>query len=463
MSLLRPHFYPSSLPRSSVFRGTVDGLALDILTHSAADHTSFEFTGDAVVELEIPGLAGASVVVRPLRLKTDVRIEGERAIFIISGAQNLQVEVNGKPLLYIYALPPAPATPVGPGVRVFEAGKVHDAGLILLGQNETCWIEAGAVVRGSIRAERVSGVRIGGYGILDGGYWLERENRRRKALVLDHCSDASIETILMVSPCHWMVVLGACEDVTVTGVRQIANDMSSDGIDIAGSKRIRVTGCCLHNGDDNIAIKAIGNTSGEDERVPLGFPDEHWKGTVEDVVVSGCSFFNIHGGSAMEIGYETSTDHIRNIRFEDIDVLAVHEFGAVFGIHNGDRAMVENVVWDNIRVEHHFDTLIDFRVLHSRWNVDAKRGGVRNITLRNIKAVQSPYNGGYTVSIISGFNAAHPVTDVTFENFELGGRLILNADDLDLVTRNAHGITFLKSEAPVAARAATVSAAVAVG
>jgi len=164
----------------------------------------------------------------------------------------------------------------------------------------------------------------------------------------------------------------------------------------------------------------------------------------------------------MEIGYETSTDHIRNIRFEDIDVLAVHEFGAVFGIHNGDRAMVENVVWDNIRVEHHFDTLIDFRVLHSRWNVDAKRGGVRNITLRNIKAVQSPFNAGYTVSIISGFNAAHPVTDVTFENFELGGRLILNADDLDLVTRNAHGITFLKSEAPVAARAATVSAAVAV-
>ncbi len=459
---LRPHFFSPSLSRSSVFRGTVDGLALDILAHPAADHTSFEFTGDAVVELEIPGLAGANVVVRPLRLKTDVRVEGDRVTFIVAGPQNLQVEVGGMPLLYVYALPPSPVTPVGPGVRVFKAGKVHDAGLILLGQGETCWIEAGAVVRGSIRAEGVSGVRIGGYGILDGSYWLEHEGRRRKALVLDHCRESRVETILMLSPCHWMVVLGACEDVTVAGVRQIANDMSSDGIDIAGSKRIRVTGCCLHNGDDNIAIKAISNKSGEDDRVPLGFPDEDWKGTVEDVVVSGCSFYNIHGGSAMEIGYETSTDHIRNIRFEDIDVLAVHEFGSVFGIHNGDRAMVENVVWDDIRVEHHFDTLIDFRVLRSRWNVDAKRGGVRNITLRNIKAVQSPYNAGYTVSIISGYDAQHPVTDVTFENFWLGGRLILNADELDLVTRNTHAITFLKPEAPAVARKAAAAEAVAV-
>ncbi len=46
-------------------------------------------------------------------------------------------------------------------------------------------------------------------------------------------------------------------------------------------------------------------------------------------MVSGCMFYNTHGGSAMEIGYETITDHIRNIRFEDIDVLAVHQFGSV--------------------------------------------------------------------------------------------------------------------------------------
>jgi polygalacturonase len=246
----------------------------------------------------------------------------------------------------------------------------------------------------------------------------------------------------MLGPCHWMLVLGACEDIEVDSIRQIANDVSSDGIDIAGSKRVHITGCCLHNGDDNIAIKAISNKSGEDDRVPLGFPDEDWKGQVEDVVVSACRFFNVNGGSAMEIGYETSTDSIRNIRFEDIDVLAVHEFGSVFGIHNGDRALVENVVWDDIRVEHHFDMLVDFRVLKSRWNIDVERGGIRNITLRNIKALQSIHNPGYTVSVISGYDADHPVMDVVFENFVLGGKTMNNADDLDLTTRHAYGITF---------------------
>ena len=451
----KPHFYPRTLERSAVYWATVNAIPLDVLSHHAADHTAFECSGPVTIQIEAAGLAGA-VLVHPLSLGIVAKVNDERISFTLPGPKNLQIEIEGMPLLYIYALPEAGPTPVGPKVRVFEAGKIHEAGLIVVGENETCWIEAGAVVRGSIRAAGVSGVRIGGYGILDGGYWPDNEGRRRKALVLDHCKQASVETILMVSPCHWMVVLGACEDIAVTGIRQIADDVSSDGIDIAGSRGIRITGCCLHNGDDNIAIKAICNKSGQDERVPLGFPDEDWKGAVEDVVVSGCSFYNIHGGSAMEIGYETSTDHIRNIRFENIDVIAVHQFGSVFGIHNGDRAHVENIVWDDIRVDHHFDTLVDFRTLKSRWNIDAERGRVSNITIRNVKALQTIHNAGYTVSIISGYDAAHPVTGVTFENFELGGRLVENADDLDLVTRNAHDITFRRTASSLMKQSAPV-------
>lgn len=454
----KPHIYPQSLKRSAVYRATANSAALDVLAHQAADHTAFECSGPVNIQIEAAGLTGA-VFVHPLSLGIEAKVNGERISFTMPGPKNLQIEIGGMPLLYIYALPEAGPTPVGPKVRVFEAGKIHEAGLIIVGENETCWIEAGAVVRGSIRAAGVSGVRIGGYGILDGGYWPDHEGRRRKALVLDHCKHARVETILMVSPCHWMVVLGACEDVVVAGIRQIADDVSSDGIDIAGSRGIRITGCCLHNGDDNIAIKAICNKSGQDDRVPLGFPDEDWKSTVEDVIVSGCSFYNIHGGSAMEIGYETSTDHIRNIRFENIDVIAVHQFGSVFGIHNGDRAHVENIVWDDIRVDHHFDTLVDFRVLKSRWNIDAERGGVSNVTIRNVKARQTIHNSGYTVSIISGYDAAHPVTGVTFENFELGGRLVKNADDLDLVTRHAHDITFRQTEVPAVNRSVGVSEA----
>ncbi|HSI07865.1 MAG: glycosyl hydrolase family 28 protein [Rariglobus sp.] len=428
-----PHRFPSSLARSTHYHVTIDGLALDVLKHSAADYASFECTGPVRIEITLPAAYG-KVFLRPLRFGIQHEIEGRILRFTLVGPQYLQIEIAGLPLLYLYALRPAPATPSGPHVKCFEAGKIHDVGQVLLKSGEVCWIEAGAVLRGNIRAECATNVLIGGYGVLEGGIWPERGEIRRKAIVLELCTDCRVEDILMLSPCSWMVVLGGCSDVEVSGVRQIADDVSSDGVDIVGSKRIRVTGCILHNGDDNIAIKALNDNPGQNH--------ERWSGNVEDVIVSRCIFYNTHGGSAMEIGYETSTDHIRDIRFEDIDVLAVHNFGSVFGIHTGDRAQVENVTWENIRVEHHYDKLVDIRVLWSRWNRDSERGRVRNLVFRNIRVVQSPPNAGYTLSVIAGYDAAHTVSGVLFDRFELGGRHVLNADQLDLVTRHADNVTF---------------------
>ena len=93
-------------------------------------------------------------------------------------------------------------------------------------------------------------------------------------------------------------------------------------------------------------------------------------------------------------------------------------------------------------MEHHYDKLVDLRVVWSRWNRDSEHGSVRSIGFRNIRVAQIPPNIGYTLSVIAGFDAAHPVSDVLFEDFELGGRQVANADQLDLVTRHAHQILF---------------------
>ena len=104
--------------------------------------------------------------------------------------------------------------------------------------------------------------------------------------------------------------------------------------------------------------------------------------------------------------------------------------------------MIEDVRWENIRVEHHYDKLVDFRTLNSRWNYDTERGHIRNVTLKHIRVNQSIFNSGYTVSVIAGYDAAHPVEQVCFDDFQINNRHITNADQLDLVTRNATGITF---------------------
>jgi polygalacturonase len=184
-------------------------------------------------------------------------------------------------------------------------------------------------------------------------------------------------------------------------LRQISDQGGRDGIDIVGSRGVRVHDCFLRNGDDNIAVKAL-----DVRRFASGCQDSpgdfdgDWTGPVHDILVEDCAFYNDCGGCAMEIGYETRTDSMADITFRNIDVMAVHQFGSVFGIHNGDRARVENVRWENIRVKHHYDKLIDFRVLHSRWNRDAERGTIRNISLKNIRVQESVYNEGYSVSLI---------------------------------------------------------------
>jgi hypothetical protein len=236
-----------------------------------------------------------------------------------------------------------------------------------------------------------------------------------------------------------MIHLGGCDGVEIRSVRELSQALGTDGLDIVGSRQVTVVDCCFHNGDDNIAIKAIDFSATPGRK---SAKDHDFSGPVANIGVHGCTFYNLHGGSSMEIGYETRTDQIHNVHFDDIDVLGVHHFGSVFGIHNGDRATVEDIHWSNIRVEHHYDKLIDFRVLRSRWNHDTERGCIRNVSLRDITVAASSFNPGYSLSVIAGFDRSHDVQGVHLENFLLGDVPIRDADTLDLVTRHASDITF---------------------
>jgi hypothetical protein len=318
-----------------------------------------------------------------------------------------------------------------PLVRYFAAGQIHDVGQLELRSGETLYIEAGAVVRGNVFCSGQTGIRICGRGILDGNSPLNRVGDEVRSIVFDRCRDVVVEDIVMIEPRSWMLVLGCCENVRVTNLRQIGSCISSDGIDICGSRNVVIEGCCLRNEDDNIAIKAVGLS---------GLPP--WQANVSHVRVNRCTFLNGHCGNAMEIGYELCADRVEDVVFEDIDVINAHGEGAVFSIHNGDRATVENIQWKNIRVEHYWDKLIDFRVVYSRYNRDPQRGRIRNVLLSNIKITQSAFNAGCSISLVSGYSAAEPVSDILIKDVFLNQKKVACPDDLDLHMRNAENIRF---------------------
>lgn len=290
-------------------------------------------------------------------------------------------------------------------------------------------IEGGAIVRGCLRAKGRRGLRIEGYGVLDGSCFGQgdgEKGRKEQCILLEHCQEVVIEGLVLVEPSTWMVVLGCCRAVVVRNIKEIGEVVSSDGIDICGSTDVLVEGCMLKNNDDCVVFKSVGN----------------WLGDVERVQVRNCVLLNDRAGNAMEIGFETCAARIGDIVFEDCDVLHVHGHGAPFSIHAGDRATIENVRWENIRVEHYYDKLVDFRVVEARYGRDKEKGRIRNIVLRNITVTKSPFNGGYSTAVIGGLDETHGVENVLFENFVLGGTKVRTPVEMDLYLRFAKDVRF---------------------
>jgi hypothetical protein len=430
-SPLQFYRFSPDAPREPGISVYANGHPVDVLATDGNPFATFGCSGPVELELHL-GVSIESVRVRPNRYAIHAEIRDKVVTLTAPGPMNLVVEIPGAADLYLWLnrLENEVPDPDDPTVRFFEAGQIHEIGELILESGTTLYLQGGAIVRGLIRATDGERIRIAGPGVFDGDN--ARHKRHVRSIEFVGCRDVVVENIAMIRPAGWMLAMIDCEDVSVDGTKEIGMILSSDGIDIVSSRRVTIRNCFLRNGDDCIAVKAL----------PRNFSDPTLAADVEDVDVSGCTLISYRAGNAMEIGHELRCDRVQNVRFRDCDVLGKHQFGAVFSIHNGDHATVSDVLWENIRVEHHYDKLIDLRVMRSEWSRDAERGQIRDVTLRNIDVVNLPCNPGYTTSLIGGYDERHTVERVTFSEFRIDGTAVENADQLSLFTKRARDIRF---------------------
>jgi hypothetical protein len=187
-------------------------------------------------------------------------------------------------------------------------------------------------------------------------------------------------------------------------------------------------------GDDAIVVKAF-RPRGSD------LPAADWARPVSGVLVEDCTV-GTWGGHGLEIGHELTVGHIEDVSYRGIDVMFAHAFGAPFGIHAGDRAAVRRVRYEQVRVEHCYHQVLDLRVMRSRFSQDAERGSISDVAFTDIDWWTTPYNAGYTLGSIAGFDAAHRVSGVRFTRFRRDGVAAASADDLDLLFRHVDGVAF---------------------
>ncbi len=363
--------------------------------------------------------------------------------------------------LFAYAPEKNPPASGSPGVRYYGPG-VHEAGVIDLRDGETLYLAPGAWVKGHVRSIGTRNITIRGRGVLDGSGTGARgdanvvgpgTNGLQNMVFLERTVGAKIEGITIFdSPGAWTVYLTGTTGTRVDGVRVLNPSVhyGDDGFDIVSSSDVLVENIFVRTNDDCVVVKNLADL------------DTH------DITVRRAILWDMPtGGNGLEIGFETRNQRIHDVRFEDIDIIHV-ERGAAISIHNGDAAIVENVVFDDIRVEDVRRKLIDFVVLYAQYGADrpatdaenarrldcggawdgllvyapeekaerAKfRGHVRNIRVTNLHVV----DGSLPYSILAGFDAEHTVENVVIEGLRYLNQPIRTIEEGKFVVENAPG------------------------
>lgn len=268
--------------------------------------------------------------------------------------------------LHIFADPPAhdDLRPDGPNVLYFGPGE-HDAGLITLKDNQTLFIDAGAVLYACVQAVTAKNIRIIGRGILDNSRNCEQILRaiplgdgsvdvgnafRRHCIQLDSCENILIDGITIRDSLVYNIRPSACRNLTIRNVKIIGCwRYNSDGIDMHNCENVDIDHCFLRTYDDSICIKGYDF-----------YPHEHnalnarHAQNARNIRVHDCTIWN-DWGKCLEIGAETRADEICDILFSDCQI--IHVTGPVLDCMNVDYADVHDVTYRNITI--HFDDVID--------------------------------------------------------------------------------------------------------
>jgi hypothetical protein len=417
-------------PATDAYAVTLNGQPCYVYPSQTADIVTFGIDANGPILVTItPKEPVTTVKIRPESAGITPTLEGNVITFTLSQPQYISVETDcntSRPLLLFADAPETGAPdPSDPSVRYFEAGKIHEPGRIdVTAQQKTVYIAPGAIVYGSLRADANNNLRIAGRGILSGERFAKQTSRM---VELNRLQNARVKGITIVDAHHWTVAMLVCDGVYIEDVKIVNDAPTDDGIDITGSKNVHVNHCFIRTADDCVAIKAGINNyyftidSGKD---------------VTDVSVKNSIFWNVNPGSnVFEIGYELNTDTVKNILYQNNDIIHLpgnlySEKGA-FAIHNSGRAVVDNITYKDIRIEDATVYLMDFQVLYSYDYTpkETPHGYIGTVNLENISVSAT----GALRSVMRSYSETANVRQVRIKNLTVNGRKITRLEELYLM------------------------------
>lgn len=381
--------------------------AMECVSFDISGRTELEITSETEVE---------SVIVRPLSSKVSARIEDGIIKITIDRPMKLSVEINGSVHgnLAVFAEKDCYGDFCADRENVifFKKG-IHKKDIFRINKSGTVvYLERGAVLSGKLLIENCENVTVCGYGkITMAG--IDRNimpMERQRALELHNCRNCIVRDIMITDSANWSFRMMGCDGIDVENIKIIGCRGNSDGIDVCGSRNVTVSGIFTRTWDDSFVVKALDT------------------GDAENIVFRDSVLWNDFA-RPIEVGVELRADNVKNILFENIDIIHSPTGYPVLGIHHGDRAKVRNITFSDIRIEDAPGAQIfDIRITKAVWNRDKGMGDIAGVHLKNISYVGCP-GMPYSLSDsrIQGFGPENTVRDVTIENLSILGEYASDA------------------------------------
>ncbi len=280
-----------------------------------------------------------------------------------------------------------------------------------------------------INAFQMTDFKFTGEGTIDGSgdQWMERYPRgseklkvgRPRLIAIQNCKNVLVSDLNLKNQACWCLFILYSEDVVAENltIRAEHNIISSDGIDVDSSTRVRITNCDIDVNDDCIAIK-----SGKDE------DGRRVNRSAEDILVEKCNLRYGHGGVSM--GSEMSGG-IRKVEIRNCVVEADNWAPIRFKSQPSRGGVVENITYRDItlkKTRKAFEFNMAWRMVPPIKPPSDPLPVVRNVKIINVSGTVDKVGDMYGLD-------ESPIENVVFENCKINaktGFIVENVKGLDL-------------------------------
>jgi len=457
---IKPHGIPQStnytvwVNDDTVFTGQAGNES-----HKTYSFCTFDFSGSVTVRVNSE-ISIRTIDILPTSKEISYTILDSKTVeFTLQRPEMITLKLNDSNNHTLHFLTSHPETdrpdPENTNVLYYAGPGEYDVGILELASNQTLYIEAGAKLNGMVLIKDAQNVKVKGRGMIDGTYNEFIGNHPEgdapwRLVYMVRSQNIVIEGITLYNSRSWTIHPYSCNNLWINNIRILNWEYGSDGTDISACQEVKITDSFYRTNDDPIAIKAL--SFAENAFYPNPMIQNM---DVKNILVEGCTIWNMSWGNVFEIGYELRCNRVSDITFRNCDAIRQGGRGAVFSIHNADVATVENVLYEDIRVENAEAGMIgcklfDLAIFYSLFSYDSDwgdikpnehwdnllpergipiyRGKISNIIYRNIQVM----DGNFPYSIFHGYDQFHTIESVLFENITIGSTQIENKDELKL-------------------------------